>query len=131
MQPEHIKAAAWSEVVSTCTAQAPTLAAPCSSTAAPAEPAAAPPSQTAVSSSSLLQDVPAHLLGPYLHGLAPQHRLALLQASTACRDLALGSAPAVQLSIAVGSSGACSRAAAATAALVQQRCPAPMLRLHG
>lgn len=54
-----------------------------------------------------LLDLPSHLLAPHLQGLAPQHRLALLQSCKVLRGLLVSSAPSLQLSIAISKLGCC------------------------
>lgn len=78
-----------------------------------------------------LLDLPSHLLAPHLQGLAPQHRLALLQSCRALRDLAVSSAPRLQLGISISQQGQCVHPhAAATAAWAAALHPALHLRLR-
>lgn len=72
-----------------------------------------------------LLDVPMHLLTPYLQQhLDAGSMLAVFQASRALRDLVLGIAPSVKLSIAVDQHGRClAPTAASAAAAALQLCP--------
>lgn len=57
------------------------------------------------SSAASIVDLPAHLLLPHLQDLEPQHRRALMQTSKAMFDLALATAPSVQVRIGVSVDG--------------------------
>jgi hypothetical protein len=88
-------------------------------------------SSTVQRADTSLLDIPSYLLAPHLKGLAPQHRLALLQSCRALRDLAISSAPALQLSISISEQGRCTYPhAAATAAWAATLHPALHLRLR-